>query len=150
MLAWAQLIATIVVGVIAAMIAWQQYRTNHHKLRLDLFDKRMMVFNDVMGFINVICRDADVPKDSWMLIHQRTNERLFLFDKDVIEYVVKVKDKALRFKKIQIDLKKTKANSVERSRLTDEDAEILNWFGEQQQGECAKIFMKYFKFAQKG
>lgn len=38
--------ATLIVGVIVAVIAYRQWRVAHEKLILDLFDKRFSIYND--------------------------------------------------------------------------------------------------------
>jgi len=147
---YAQLIATVVLGIIAAVIAWQQYKTNHHKLRLDLFEKRMLVFGDLMEFIQTVCVKADAPNDVWVLIHRRTNERIFLFGKDISDYANKIKDQAARLRQIQKACNGKLANSEELEALNEEGSEILDWFDKQQSGGCAEVFMKYFRFSQRG
>ncbi|WSH67085.1 hypothetical protein U8Q05_12015 [Rhizobium ruizarguesonis] len=47
-----QLITTVVIGVIAAVIAWRQWRTARDKIKLDLFDRRFAVFMDVRKLVS--------------------------------------------------------------------------------------------------
>ena len=42
------LILTGVIGIVTLYIAYQQYRTAKNKLRLDLFDRRLPVFEAAM------------------------------------------------------------------------------------------------------
>ncbi|QEE47480.1 hypothetical protein FVA81_24005 [Rhizobium sp. WL3] len=48
----AQLIVTIAIGGIAAVIAWRQWRTAQDKVKLDLFDRRFAVFMDVRRLVS--------------------------------------------------------------------------------------------------
>ena len=48
----AQLIATIAIGGIAAVIAWRQWRTAQDKVKLDLFDRRFAVFMDARRLVS--------------------------------------------------------------------------------------------------
>ncbi|MGD0137401.1 MAG: hypothetical protein ABSD28_00870 [Tepidisphaeraceae bacterium] len=43
----------LVIGLLAAYIAYQQWRTNHRKLKLDLFDRRYKVYQAARQLLNV-------------------------------------------------------------------------------------------------
>ena len=47
MAAITQLVTTLVLGLIAAYIAWRQWRTSHDRLILDLFERRFQVFQEL-------------------------------------------------------------------------------------------------------
>ena len=40
-----------IVGAIAAYVAWQQWKTNQQRLRLDLYERRLRIYKEVQGFI---------------------------------------------------------------------------------------------------
>jgi len=48
----AQLVTTLVLGLIAAYIAWRQWRTAHDRLILDLFERRFQVFQELMPTVS--------------------------------------------------------------------------------------------------
>jgi hypothetical protein len=144
-----QVLLTFVIGVFAAIIAWQQWRTSHHKLRLDLFDKRIAVFNDLMEFINSIVQQGTTPQNAWIYLHRKANERKFLFGEDIQKYGEELRQNAHRLALVKIEIDKTKPLSEERHKLTSEEADINKWFIKQMMGGCADAFSHYFKFAQK-
>lgn len=51
---------TPVVAVVAAYVAWQQLKTNRRKLKLDLFDRRYVVFEKIGEFIGSILTSGTV------------------------------------------------------------------------------------------
>ena len=58
---WAQLlqfIATIVVTIFAAYIVYGQWRTAHERVVLDLFERRITVYESVRTVIAEIMRDG--------------------------------------------------------------------------------------------
>ena len=140
---------TFIIGVFAAIIAWQQWRTSHHKLRLDLFEKRMAVFNDLMEFISSIIQQGTMPHDAWIYLHRKTNERKFLFGEDIQKYGEELRQKAHRLAMIKIEIDRTMPLSEERDNLTNEEMDLNNWFSKQMMGGCSDVFSQYFKFAQK-
>jgi len=51
-------IATLIVGLAVAIIAWQQWRVAKDKLRLDLFDRRYKVFEATRTFLTLTVKKA--------------------------------------------------------------------------------------------
>lgn len=57
-LQWSQALLTPVLGAIGSYIAWQQWRTNHHRLRHDLFESRYSIYRSAVEFIGSIMREG--------------------------------------------------------------------------------------------
>lgn len=123
---------TPLIAVIAAYVAYQQYRTNRLKLKFELYGKRLAVYHALMELLSTIVRDADVKLEELMKFNRETNESYFLFGKDIFTYLRQVYLKG-------VDLHTTNHSlhheglpvGEERSRLAAENAELLNWFGDQ-------------------
>lgn len=48
------------IAIIAVYIAYQQYKTGRDRVRLDLYDKRFMVFDGLMDLLAHIMREGNV------------------------------------------------------------------------------------------
>ena len=76
-----KVVQIIVIGFSAAYIAYQQYRTNHQKLLLDLYDRRIKIYNYAMGLVLIAGRGdkfAEI-KSKFALFYDHTYEAEFLF-----------------------------------------------------------------------
>jgi len=51
---------TAITAVFAGWIAWNQYHINNEKLRLDLFEKRFVVFKATQVLLSKVLRDAAI------------------------------------------------------------------------------------------
>lgn len=78
--------ATTIISGLVLIVAFMQWRTAHQKVMLDLFDRRMSVFNKAQDFHRRIAREGvrqeaiDVSR-----FHEVRNEAYFLFGQDIIE-----------------------------------------------------------------
>lgn len=78
---------TPTIAVAAAVIAYLQWRTAHHRVMLDLFDRRMAVYEKVRQSIRLINTSGKVSDESDMLLLEAENEAAFLFAADIQEYL---------------------------------------------------------------
>lgn len=119
----------------AVYIAKQQYRTAERKLRLDLFDRRLAVFNSVMKFLAEIVRDANADLNQLFTLVTETRDAEFLFDSEISAYINGLYTKALelRTKHAVGDYKG--------------DPQLLQWFSEQLK-DAKEQFRKYLHFPQ--
>ena len=49
---------TPVIGVVAVYVAWQQWKTNDIKLKLDLYDRRLKIYLKVKEFFDKILPES--------------------------------------------------------------------------------------------
>lgn len=78
--------ASAVTACISANIAYQQYKIEKHRLRLDLYKKRLTVFIAVVELIKAtnISELSDKILSDFLA---DTAEAYFLFDKDILDYL---------------------------------------------------------------
>ncbi len=86
-----QLLSTIVIGLIVAYIAYQQWRTNHYRLKLDLYEKRYEVYSAVITiFKEALLEDNYIASKHIGKYILNTAPTDFLFGKEVNDYLRKV------------------------------------------------------------
>lgn len=88
-------IVALLIGLIAAAIAYRQYRVARAKFKLDLFEKRHAVFLETWAYI------SKFPDTEWfsardaMIFRQQVANAKFLFGPDVARFVELVDKKSL-------------------------------------------------------
>jgi hypothetical protein len=135
---------TPLIAIIATYIAWQQWRANANKLRLDLFEKRYAVFDATRMFLSIILRDAKFEMKDFYEFRAGVSDSSFLFRNDVVEYLKKIDNEALKFK-TRRDEYKDLPKGNERKRLVSEANEVFEWLINQLP-ELKNIFISYLGF----
>jgi len=136
---------TPVIAIVTMYIAIQQYRSSGRKYRLELFDRRYVVFAAVRDFILAGIRQATVTTDEIFDLNAKTRDAFFLFDDSVEKYVDDLRSKGARLQYIYERLGDMSLGvGEERSQLAEEHAELLNWFSSQFSGskQAFKKFMR--------
>lgn len=122
-------IFTALIALITTTIAIQQYIITRRKLRHDLFDRRIAIYDSLMELIRLSIRnDEQLNIDALNKFKADTNQAFFLFDRDVREYLDSVHKKAIELRKRQIK--------------SEDDSDILEWFS-MQFDESQEKFAKY-------
>jgi hypothetical protein len=122
---------TPVIAIIAAYIAYQQYRANQLKLRHELYDRRLLLYNAVAEFLAHIFRDGKAGDPQLMTLLQKTRESYFLFGKDVSDYVTELYKKGVDLECNDTQLHHSNLPVEERTRLAHANGELRKWFGHQ-------------------
>jgi len=86
-------LATIVIGGIAAYIAYRQYRVAHAKFKLDLFQKRYEIYLATVGLLSKLALGTTLSDRTGWEFRGETAAAKFLFDGDVAMYVDGLADK---------------------------------------------------------
>jgi len=138
---------TPVIAIIATYIAYQQYRANQLKLRHELYDRRLLLYNAVAEFLAHIVREGKADRIQLMTLLQKTRESYFLFGKDVSEYVTELYKKGVDLEHYDTELHHSNLPvGDERQRLAQANGELLKWFGHQfdvaQQKFAAKLSLE--------
>jgi hypothetical protein len=138
---------TALTAVIAAWIAYQQYRTARHRLRLDLFERRLAVYDSAITLIQSAVRDGNLQTDNVFTFVRDTRQAEFLFDQPVLAYIDALRSKSFRFRQLNEQLHEQRVPvGPERTKIVNEESELLNWYLAQAQGEASKQFAPYLSF----
>lgn len=76
---------TLVVGAIAAGIAFMQYRINCEKLRLDLFSKRLEAYEKLQEFYTSVFRTGTVEDAALPILAEARYKSRFIYGHEIEE-----------------------------------------------------------------
>ena len=134
---------TLVIGGIAAYIAWRQYQATRAKLKLDLFEKRYDLFEQTWGYFSEVLLNGPEVKG---LFHKYSNQLpkiSFLFGKDVEAYVEEANSRRIELWKLKTPhppQQERPANDVERILALE------TWFEQEAKTGVRRVFAPYLNF----
>lgn len=140
---------TPMLGVLAAYIAWQQWRTNHLKLKHDLYERRLSVYTALMELLGHIMREARASDAQVFTFMQKIGESYFLFGQDIADYldIIYKRSIDLRSQNRMLDSGPSGLPVGEkRTKLADENGELLKWFSAQFE-VAPKKFSRYMRLS---
>lgn len=84
---WAQAIALIVISCLGSWIAFKQVKIAAAKLNLDLYDRRFKVYEAARAFLSHFMVNAAYTSKEFMDYKFGVSDAVFLFNKDVNDYL---------------------------------------------------------------
>ena len=137
-------IATLIVGLVAAFIAYQQYSIAHTKLKLDLFDRRYRIYEAARKFLALILQRATFDDKDLFEYYAGISDAKFLFPKEVTDYLKLISTRAVQMRTYARKYEHLPVGN-ERSALVDKESEELVWIG-RQIIEFSSVFAPYMSF----
>ena len=143
----------IVIAVLLAYIAYQNYRINlsnsrvqKDKLRLDLFDRRHRIFRACQELFSTVVRDGTLTQVELFKFSADSSDSEFLFGSEIKDYINEIYKKGCKLIYLRERLdSRSLGIGEERSKLAHENSELLGWFGDQFDISRNK-FRKYLHF----
>ena len=133
---------TPVIAGIVAYIAYQQSRTNVHKLKLDLFEKRFATFKTIRDTVGSIVSNGRIEPEPLFKFWIKSSDARFLFGKKIGMLVKEVYDRAIKLQQA-IQMSGTVIEpGPEREKVVEEMGAQLKWFRKLAEGIADK-FEKY-------
>lgn len=87
------------IALTAVYIAWQQLQANKTKVRLELYDKRFNIYNDVISVLDDILTTSDgVSEENFRRFFKAVNEAEFLLPDRAFKILIEVKQLIYNFK----------------------------------------------------
>lgn len=121
---------TPTIAVLGAYIAYRQWRTARNKLKLDLFDRRLAVYDGAVHLIGSIVTSGRMKDEADWKFLTDTKAAKWLFDESVSDYLEnKLRLKALDLQVLQAELEGLQGK--DRSENIRKQAELKNWLGAQ-------------------
>lgn len=87
---WATVLSALltpIIAVVGAYIAWQQWRTNRNKLKLDLFDRRFGVYDATRNLIRDVLTQTHPSDEQLLKFRANTGEASFLLNQTIAKYL---------------------------------------------------------------
>jgi hypothetical protein len=116
----------LIIGLLAAYIAYQQWRTNHRKLKLDLFDRRFKVYQAARQLLAITetggATDEMTVRTMVRSFQHDVQQGAFIFPQKVLEFLQVILNTTL--KSLSLDRQLTRAtvaqNEERQAKISDE------------------------------
>ncbi|MCB4770946.1 hypothetical protein LGR54_20250 [Ancylobacter sp. Lp-2] len=135
-------IVALVIGGIATMIAYRQWRTAKDKLRLDLFERRLAVYDLIERYRARVLQNGSADTEDIRSLHEMASRSEFLFGRDVTEFIEKLKRE---WQVLVLPAGKVAKDEASRREHLDRQYEIKKAYLNQDV-ELRKLFTKYLSF----
>ena len=133
-----QVVFNIVLGLTTAYIAYQQWQANTFKLRMDLYDRRLRLYQEVNKIVGIIVRDANVElPDLWAFVAS-TAEADFLFGPEIREYLEEIFTRGNKLRSANREYRDATQRippGYDHNRVVQEMDEQCSWFAGQLTGQ---------------
>lgn len=139
-------LATPVIALAVAVIAYLQWQVAHDRLRLDLFDRRYKVYEAARKFIAITTMETPNFDDSHLLeFNDRTSSAVFLFKSDIVDYLSDIRKRAVTMRMHYELYQPTGTSENERVKHINSEQEEKDWLFSQL-AVMPKIFSPYLGF----
>jgi len=133
---------TPTIAVLASVIAYRQWRTAQNKLKFDLFDRRLKVYEALTSVLGrVLTHGGTTNEDQGAYLEGIQNAK-WLFGEEIREYLQNTVWRAI----VDLELLESMTNGMtpepERSARIAKQAELRNWFADQYK-HAESLFSKY-------
>lgn len=146
---------TLFIAGFVAYIGYQQFILNQklgvldsQKIRFELYEKRFRIFTETKNILHKITQDSKIDLNELRDFRFKTNERLFLFEDDIISLIDQIKTNAIELNHSTDDLKdlsRFPVGSYEREQQINKDSELTRWFSNEYENIEVR-FLKYLDF----
>jgi hypothetical protein len=120
---------TTIIAVLALYIAYQQYRIERNNHIHALFEKRMRIYEICRDLIDHINNNPNAKNFDMETIYMAVHESRFLFGKDVLLYIIELKNRALKLNELFDDYEKKVGRGKKKARIEFRKAQW--WFAGQ-------------------
>lgn len=133
---------TLVIAFVAVQIARQQAKTDRTRLRLETYDRKLHVWEEVRKVLGIVTRDANISTDELGTFMRATAEADFLFDEEIPKYLEEMYRRGLKLWSANKRYDQTLETPQFDPKVVEESNAELGWFTEQYKVALEK-FKKY-------
>jgi hypothetical protein len=126
-----QTFLVFVVAAVGAWIAYQQMQTARRKLRFDLFERRMKVFDATRNFCASILREGTMSREVERNFYLETMDAEFLFNEEISAYLETLRKQGLKLQLAENQLEWSQEN---REAAATRSTELIEWFYKELEG----------------
>jgi hypothetical protein len=137
------------IAAIVAYVAIREYVVSRNRLKLDLWEKRYGVFTATMNLLAAVVREADCSDEERSKFARGMAGKEFLFGAEVTEYLqeqVWKKSVDLYGHRRKLGPEGGLPVGPERTKVSEENRVLLNWFSEQLTSGARQVFAPYLDF----
>jgi len=136
---------TLLIAVMGAYIAYQQFKLGRERHKLDLYDRRMAVFDGVNRLVTAtMIYENEFPRDELFLFNSAVSQAQFLFGPEIKNWLDEVRQRAWRMS--SLDARERAASEDTKAKYTAELRKLHNWFWENKEAHHL-LFKPYLQFA---
>lgn len=136
---------TPVVAVVTTYIAWQQWNGNKLNLKMDRYDRRLHVYQEVVRLLHTINADTKPKWEDLINFTASTAEATFLFGSEIPQYLEEIVSRAAKLRQAHAEYRNFKQPvppGYDHNKVVDEMQSQLEWFTKQV-FEAKDKFRKY-------
>lgn len=121
----------LIIGLIAAYIAFHQYRVARDKLRLDLFERRYELYDVIWTFLSEFENSHGAARQP---VTNEIPKAHFLFGAEIAEFFAEVLEMHVEYRSALGRTKTHEAGSEQHSSATEKVEELLMWSADELAG----------------
>ncbi len=140
---------TPIIAVVATYIAYQQWKTNKQKLGLDLYDRRLKVYEEVRQILSII-RAGKASYEELSRFYRAVSEADFLFKSEITDYINEIYERGVNLQcwsEQYRDNTQDKPDGYNHQKIVDGKRVELKWLINQFEPAKQK-FKKYLDISQ--
>ena len=126
------------------MDCYQQHVLAREKFKLDLFEKRFAVYKATQKFLVTIMKNPNIGWDDPVTFLQETQDAVFLFGQEIVNYLDSLYNKALDMKALQQKFERLPVGA-ERSALCGQEGQLVSELT-RELPKLPQVFASYLKF----
>ena len=135
---------SVVTALIALYIAYEQWKTNRDKVKLELYDRRYKIYDETRRFISSAVRNGDLTNEDFSKFYEVLPETRFLFQDDVYSYMQELINKGANLHADSVIASGSSENPHYKNAV-EKAGDIVNWYGKQYD-KLHVIFKPYLSF----
>lgn len=136
---------TPTIAAIGAYIAWQQWKGNQLKLKLDRYDRRLRIYSEVKKVLSIVARDAAITTDELLRFRSSVAEADFLFGPEITKYIDELYKRGLNLWRCNTergDHPAERSPNYDHQKNVEETHAELGWFLDQFE-PARSLFRRY-------
>ncbi len=140
-----QALLTPTIGIVAAFVAWQQYRLARQKHDIDIFNRRMQVYKSTIAFLVKSEKTYSISEDEYYGWLSDVADAEFLFGKEILDLLEDVEDTSAQIIMQERDNPMIKRG--QKGEIQSLNFEAANLFNEfiSFRGRASLLFAPYFQ-----